>query len=133
MKWKMQWNHTQILTIGNDGLYYLCTYINLMRRPEIVERIKYAIKNIEPTATTILYGSEARGDARADSDIDVLVLLEGESRDLKREDAISGALYDIELSTGVLISPMIMLRRQWENRPFKTPFYINVMNEGITL
>ena len=42
-------------------------------------------------------------------------------------------LYDLELSTGVLISPMIMLRKLWENRPFKTPFYINVMNEGITL
>ncbi|SFC20959.1 Nucleotidyltransferase domain-containing protein [Xylanibacter ruminicola] len=104
-----------------------------MRRTEIVEQIKITIEKIEPTATTILYGSEARGDARADSDIDVLVLLEGESRDLKREDAISGALYDIELSTGVLISPMIMLRRQWENRPFKTPFYVNVMNEGIKL
>ena len=25
------------------------------------------------------------------------------------------------------------LRKQWENRPFKTPFYINVVNEGITL
>ena len=74
-----------------------------------------------------------KGDARADSDIDVLVLLEGEARDLKREEAVSGALYDLELSTGVLISPMIMLRKLWENRPFKTPFYINVMNEGITL
>ena len=104
-----------------------------MRRPEIVERIKQTIKKIEPTATAILYGSEARGDARADSDIDVLVLLEGETRDFKREEAVSGALYDLELITGVLISPMIMLRKLWENRPFKTPFYINVMNEGITL
>ena len=104
-----------------------------MRRPEIVERIKQAIKKAEPTATAILYGSEARGDARADSDIDVLVLLEGDTRNIQREEEISGALYDIELSTGVIISPMIMLRKQWENRPFKTPFYINVMNEGITL
>ena len=51
-----------------------------MRRPEIVERIKQTIKKTEPTATAILYGSEARGDARADSDIDVLVLLEGGSQ-----------------------------------------------------
>ena len=104
-----------------------------MRRPEIVEQIKQAIQKTEPTATAILYGSEARGDARADSDIDLLILLEGDKRDLKRESEISGALYDLELSTGVLISPMIMLRQQWENRPFKTPFYINVMNEGIRL
>ncbi len=80
-----------------------------------------------------MYGSEARGDARADSDIDVLILLEGDKRDFRREEELSGALYDLELNTGVLISPMIILRKQWENRPFKTPFYINVMNEGIRL
>ena len=105
----------------------------IMRRPEIVEQIKQAIQKTEPTATAILYGSEARGDARADSDIDVLILLEGDKRDFRREDKISGELYNLELNTGVLISPMIMLRKQWENRPFKTPFYINVVNEGITL
>ena len=105
----------------------------IMKRPEIVRQIQQTIRQTEPTATAILYGSEARGDARADSDIDLLILLEGDKRDLKRESEISGALYDLELSTGVLISPMIMLRQQWENRPFKTPFYINVMNEGIRL
>jgi len=102
----------------------------IMRRNTIVEQVSQAIHRIEPSATAILYGSEARGDARPDSDIDVLVLLEGEKRDLKREDALAGELYNIELTTGVLISPMIMLRKQWETRPFKTPFYINVMNEG---
>ena len=104
-----------------------------MQRPEIVEQIKQTIHKTEPTATAILYGSEARGDARPDSDIDVLILLDGETRHLKKESAVSGALYELELKSGVLISPMIMLRKQWENRPFKTPFYINVMNEGITL
>ena len=76
-----------------------------MKRPHIVRRILETIHRISPTA--ILYGSEARGDARPDSDIDVLVLLEGEQRDFALEDAISGALYELELETGVLISPMI--------------------------
>jgi predicted nucleotidyltransferase len=107
--------------------------LNKMRRPEVVKQIKQTIEKTEPTATTILYGSEARGDARADSDIDVLILLEGDKRDFRREEELSGALYDLELNTGVLISPMIILRKQWENRPFKTPFYVNVMNEGIRL
>ena len=104
-----------------------------MKRPEVVKQIQQAIRQTDPTATAILYGSEARGDARPDSDIDVLVLLEGDKRDLSRESAMSGALYDVELASGVLVSPMIMLRTQWENRPFKTPFCINVMNEGVKL
>lgn len=104
-----------------------------MRRPEVVNQISQAIRRVEPTATAILYGSEARGDAQSDSDIDVLILLEGDRKNLKREDILSGELYEIELATGVLISPMIMLRKQWENRPFNTPFYINVMNEGVRI
>lgn len=104
-----------------------------MRRTEVVNQISQAIRRVAPTATAILYGSEARGDAREDSDIDVLILLEGDKRNLKYEDQLAGELYDIELSTGILVSPMIMLRKQWENRPFKTPFYINIMNEGIRL
>ena len=104
-----------------------------MRRTEVVDQISKAIHRVEPTATAILYGSEARGDARPDSDIDVLILLDGEQRDLKREMEVTGPLYEIEWQTGVLVSPTVMLRKQWENRPFKTPFYINVMNEGIRI
>jgi len=104
-----------------------------MRRPEIVKRIQETVHQAEPSATIILYVSEARGDARPDSDIDVLILLDCDKRDLRKEDSLSGALYELELSSGVMISPMIMPRTQWYNRPFKTPFYINVMNEGIKL
>ena len=100
-----------------------------MRRPNIVKEIKNTIRLIEPTATSILYGSEARPD----SDIDVLILLEGETRDLAKENAISGALYNIELKTGVIISPMIILKKRWNERPFNTPFTINVMKEGVRL
>lgn len=104
-----------------------------MRRDEIVGRIRNVVKQVEPTAVSILYGSEARGDAHPGSDIDILILLEGERRNLAKENAISGALYDIELDTGVVISPLITLKKNWEERPFDTPFYLNVMREGIVL
>lgn len=104
-----------------------------MRRPEIVKQIKEKIMETEPTATAILYGSEARGDARLDSDIDLLILLEGDHMDLQREMKMTGPLYEIEWKTGVPVSPTVMLRKQWDNRPFKTPFYVNVVNEGIKL
>ena len=63
----------------------------------------------------------------------LLILLDGEKITLKEEEAITLPLYELELKTGISISPMVMLKKLWENRPFKTPFYINVTNEGIVL
>jgi predicted nucleotidyltransferase len=95
--------------------------------------IRDIVHRVAPTARTILYGSEARGDARADSDIDLLILMDGEKLSLAQEDVVTLPLYELELKTGVAINPIVMTKYQWENRPFKTPFYVNVMNEGVVL
>ena len=55
------------------------------------------------------------------------------SDQLSEKDSIIAPFYDIELDTGVIISIIVMLRKEWENRPFITPFQYNVRNEGITL
>ena len=102
-----------------------------MKRADVVEQIRKIIHEIAPTAKAILFGSEARGEARSDSDIDLLILVDGEKMSLEQEESIT--LYELELKTGVTISPIIMLKKLWENRPFKTPFYINIVNEGIVL
>lgn len=104
-----------------------------MRRADIVEQISKTIRRVAPTAKTILFGSEARGEAHPDSDIDLLILVDGDKMSLEQEEIITLPLYELELKTGVVISPIIMLKKLWENRPFKTPFYINIVNEGIIL
>ena len=38
-----------------------------MKRPDIVRRIAEVVHRIAPDAKTILYGSEARGDAQVDT------------------------------------------------------------------
>lgn len=76
---------------------------------------------------------EARGDAGPDSDVDLLILVEGDKLTLDEEETITLPLYELELKTGIVISPIVMLKKLWENRPFKTPFYVNVINEGIVL
>jgi uncharacterized protein len=104
-----------------------------MRRPEIVNNLSSIIHGILPDAKVILYGSEARGDAHEQSDIDLLILMDTDKITLEDEEKVSYPIYLLELKTGVLISPIILTKKAWEERPFKTPFYINVMNEGVEI
>lgn len=79
-----------------------------MRRPEIVQRIAEAMRRVAPDAKTILFGSEARGDARPDSDIDLLILVsDKDSITLDERMRLTAPLYDIELETGIQINPFI--------------------------
>lgn len=104
-----------------------------MRRPEITKRLLEIIRRVTPDAKVILFGSEARGDARTNSDIDLLILINKDKVTFNDQKEIAYPLYDVELETGVSISPLIFSRKQWESRPFKTPFYMNIINEGVEL
>lgn len=86
-----------------------------------------------PEGKVILFGSEARGDARPDSDIDLLILIDGEAVPVEIEKEIIGVLSDLTVQTGIIISSIILPRHKWENRDIKSPFYFTVMNEGIEL
>lgn len=105
-----------------------------MNRKLIVQQIASRLRELAPDSQRILYGSEARGDSRPDSDIDVLIILpDNSSRGsyAQRKIAITGGLYDIELESGVSISPLIVLKSIWERR--RTPFTLNVEKDGIAL
>lgn len=104
-----------------------------MTRTEIVQEIKETLRKVAPDAKIILYGSESRGDARLDSDIDLLIIIDRKKLSLTEEQAITLPLYEIELRTGILIHARVITKQNWENRPFKTPFQINVANEGVLL
>lgn len=103
-----------------------------MNRNTIICKIASVLNELAPDGQRILYGSEARGEARRDSDIDVLIVLPDENGSFaKRKLEITGRLYDVELDSGVMISPLIVLKSIWER--MSTPFTLNVAKDGIAI
>ncbi len=97
-----------------------------------MQLIKKSVSVTDPGATLILYGSYARGDFSADSDIDVLVLIDKDKVTMDDRKRISSSLYSIELETGIIISPFLSSKKAWATHKI-TPFYENVIREGIVL
>lgn len=102
-----------------------------MKKNRIIEDIKISLKDMHPYIEVHLYGSEARGDAKEGSDIDLLILVLKDNVTLQDELKITAPLYDIELQTGVLINTLILPKKEWGK--VVTPFYENVMQDAIAL
>jgi predicted nucleotidyltransferase len=81
-----------------------------------------------------LFGSEARGDAAPDSDLDVLIVVEPDALRTALEDRAIDIAFDVNVEFGVYISPRV-LTPDILNHPVwrETPFLRNVARESVPL
>lgn len=98
----------------------------------IAQLIRKNINLIDPKAEIILYGSRARGDDKPDSDWDILILTDYPV-DLEKERKFRNNLYDLELEAGESFSLFIYSKSDWTTKQRITPFYHNVIQEGVAL
>ena len=98
----------------------------------ILGRVKELVQATDPEAEVILFGSRARGEAREDSDWDILILTP-EAANLKVEQAFRHKLFALELEYGQAISTFVYSKADWYGKHRGTPFYHNVEEEGILI
>jgi UTP:GlnB (protein PII) uridylyltransferase len=103
------------------------------RQLEIEGLIKRLGEEILPQgARLLLFGSQARDEATADSDWDLLILLEGEKVSNDDFDKWVFPFISLGWSLGIEINPVAYTYGEWLRRQI-TPFYKNVMREGVEL
>ena len=96
---------------------------------DIQGEIKNAVLSVDENAEIILFGSRARDDYKEDSDWDVLVLTKKDEDDFSSKRLIRDALYELELSSGEIITSIIRSKIFW-NRLRSTPLYWEVQKDG---
>jgi predicted nucleotidyltransferase len=96
----------------------------------IFEQIRQLKRQILPDEKVILFGSQARGDARPDSDWDLLILINKEKKTPEDEDRYAYPFDEMGWTNGVAINTVLRTNKQWEQNWIFT-FCKNVMREGI--
>jgi uncharacterized protein len=87
-----------------------------------VQQFAQRIRRDFPVKQILLFGSRARGDHQADSDVDVAVVL-------------SDPAWDVMLDSGLFISPYPLWQDEWDNPALvSNPWFIrNIKAEGIAV
>ena len=108
-------------------------FMTAERRQNIIKAISQKAKEITPEGSeVILFGSQARGDARPDSDWDVLILLDKERITSKDVDDYSYPFWELGWDYNEMINALLFTKKEWYHN-IASPLYENVTRDGIRL
>jgi predicted nucleotidyltransferase len=80
----------------------------------------------------ILFGSKARGTATADSDLDLLVVIQ--QGDWRLKEAVTEAGYLLAIDTDVVPSIIVLTLEEWGRLQKRAaPFWQTVTRDGVTV
>jgi predicted nucleotidyltransferase len=103
------------------------------RLSTILNELRQALASIycERLKQVILYGSQARGDAQLGSDIDVLIVLNGEVSPGEEIHRTGGVVSQLSLKYDVVISCLFMPTERYAHE--QSPLLRNVRREGVAV
>jgi hypothetical protein len=82
----------------------------------ILGRFKALLQQRLSVRQVILFGSRARGDADPQSDMDVVVVLEGQV-DRRARDYVSDCAWGAGFEVGIIVVPLVYSVYDWEEGP----------------
>ncbi len=99
----------------------------------ILQELKLQLQKLygDRLTSVVLYGSVARGEATANSDIDVLVVLRDEVSDRQEIAVTSHLISSLSLEYNVTLSRVFVPVRRYLSE--NSPFFLNVRREGVVL
>ncbi len=100
-----------------------------MNIPEQIPRlVSQAVRQLDPEAEVVLFGSRARGDSHDESDWDFLIISDKlVQKEEKRR--LRDVLLDVELEQEVIISQIVMTPKDWKNAAGR-PLHEDITDEG---
>jgi predicted nucleotidyltransferase len=99
----------------------------------ILETFKVRVSAKLPLSRLVLFGSRARGDAQADSDMDVLVVLDAPVS-AETQDIVSECAWEAGFDHGIVVSPIAVSRQEWEEGPERSSLLaLTIQKEGIAV
>ena len=107
--------------------------MNAKRRTKLLNIISHELRLLlgEKLDRVILYGSFARGEAHADSDIDILIVVHGTFDYGALIHQTSELVARLSLEYDVVISRAFISKERFENE--QSPFTLNVQREGVPI
>ncbi len=123
--------HYMIDVSGRGGGERMSTMINDLLKQYVREIRKIYGNHLK---SVILYGSYARGDFRADSDIDIMILVDLTDIELEKYwKQLSWITYDFNEEHDTDIKPIAKSDAHFKKWLGTYPFYTNVQKEGVEL
>lgn len=121
-------------------MFYFCREITfiivlMIRNNDIpmVNNLREIAKKVIPVGGEVwLYGSRARGEANDNSDWDLLLLLDKDTRTNDDFERYSVPFIDYGFSLGQVVMPHLYTKKQWKELNF-SPFAKNVEHDKVVI
>lgn len=100
---------------------------------KVLDRFKAALQRHFTVSRIVLFGSRVRDDANSFSDMDIIVVIDGETNESERA-TVSDCAWQAGFEDGIVVVPIVLTKDEWEQGAFRSSLRGRaVTQEGLTV